>query len=475
MSHVPSTPQTPVTPGLTHALTAFAKGVRWAELDAGTQAAAQRHLTDTLGVMLAGSTQTLTTRAAAGLAAVRPAGGTVPVLGHSRRWDLLDAAYLGAAAGHGLELDDGYRAGSAHPGVVVIPAALAVACERSNRGQAVSGQQLLEAVVAGYEAMTVIARLAHPAMRHRGFHPTATAGVFGAAVAAAHLRQLPLPQWQHAIGLAASSASGLFAFVAGGADVKRLHPGHAAREGVMAVLFAEQGLEGPPSVLEGKDGFLQAFAGLPHNAQACTDATSDWPPSRPWGIADCYLKPWPCCRHLHPAVDALLHLKETHQLQAHEVDRIEVETYSIAAEHAEVGWADFASSQLSFPFVMATALRFGNVTLSHFGDEARQDPQTQALCTRLSVSASAEMDERYRSERPSRITVSARGQRWVCDRTDALGAPSMPMSAAQLERKFIDHLPPNMSPAVAQAWYDAAQSLVTVADVGKLVNQLQTP
>ena len=396
----------------------------------------------------------------------------MPVLGHRRRWDLLDAAYLGAAAGHGLELDDGYRAGSAHPGVVVLPAALAVACERSAHGQPVSGQQLLAAVVAGYEAMTVIARLAHPAMRRRGFHPTATSGVFGAAVAAAHLRQLPLRQWHHALGLAASSASGLFAFVAGGADVKRLHPGHAAREGVLAVLMAEQGLEGPPAVLEGKDGFLQAFAGLNGLQTSPTDPLG-WPPARPWGIADCYLKPWPCCRHLHPAVDALLYLRHAHQLQAHEVEHIAVETYSIAAEHAEVGWVDFASSQLSFPFVMATALRFGNVTLSHFGDDARHDPETQALCTRLSVQASAEMDERYRSERPSRITVRARGQQWVCDRTDALGAPAMPMSTAQLERKFIDHLPQGLSPTVAQAWYEAAQSLVTVTDVGQLVQQLQ--
>lgn len=457
MSHTAAT--TPPVPGLTDALATFTLGVRWEALDAATQAAARRHLTDTVGVMLAGSHQPLTTRAAATLAAVRPAGGTVPVLGHARPWDLLDAAYLGAAAGHGLELDDGYRAGSAHPGVVVVPAALAVACERG-----ASGRQLLEAVVAGYEAMTVITRLAHPAMRRRGFHPTATAGVFGATVAAAHLRGLSQPLLQQALGLAASASAGLFAFVAGGADVKRLHPGHAAREGVMAVLQAEQGLEGPPAVLEGKDGFLQAFAGM-----APGTAHTDWPPARPWGIADCYLKPWPCCRHLHPAIDALLHLRAEHQLQAHEVTGMEVETYGIAAEHAEVGWNEFATSQLSFPFVMATALRFGTVTLAHFGDAARADPSTQALCKRLTVRASAPMDERYRQERPARVTVHARGQQWVCDRRDALGAPSMPMDAAQLERKFIDHLPPSVPLASATQWYRQWQQIDAVADVRALV------
>ncbi len=115
-------------------------------------------------------------------------------------------------------------------------------------------------MVAGYETVTAIGRACHPALRHRGFHPTGAVAVFGAAMATGKLRGLSGRTLANALGIAASSAAGLFAFVNGGADIKRLHAGHAAREGMQAALLAEQGVEGPPGVIEARDGFMQAFA-----------------------------------------------------------------------------------------------------------------------------------------------------------------------------------------------------------------------
>ena len=148
-------------PGATAQIISFITGLDWNELDASVRHAAKRHLLDTVGVMIAGAAGDLANKTETVLARLRPAGG-VPVPGRSRRADMLDSAYLGGAAAHGIELDDGYRQGSAHPGCAVVPAVLAAAYE----GNA-SGQDLLTAVVAGYEVMTAISAAVHPQLRQR--------------------------------------------------------------------------------------------------------------------------------------------------------------------------------------------------------------------------------------------------------------------------------------------------------------------
>ena len=194
--------------------------------------------------MICGAAGDIANRAERMLAAVR-GPGDIPVPGRARRADLLDAAFLGGTAAHGIELDDGYRQGSVHPGCAVVPAVLSAGYARGASGAAV-----IEAIVAGYETSVALARACHPDLRQRGFHPTGACTVFGAAAAVARLHGLAAPAIADALGIAASSAAGLFAFVNGGADIKRLHAGHASREGMQAALLAAQGVQGPPGVIE---------------------------------------------------------------------------------------------------------------------------------------------------------------------------------------------------------------------------------
>src|ERR1019366_2697130 len=107
-------------------------------------------------------------------------------------------------AGHGIELDDGYRQGSVHPGVTVVPAVIALGYKAG-----LSGRAALEATVIGYEVVTAIARACHPDLRQRGFHPTGAVGVFGAAASSARMLGLTAEQTSNALGLAASGAAGL--------------------------------------------------------------------------------------------------------------------------------------------------------------------------------------------------------------------------------------------------------------------------
>jgi 2-methylcitrate dehydratase PrpD len=456
--------------GATAAIVEFVGELRHAALPDEVRHYARRHLLDTVGVMIAGAGGDVATRAEAVLAAARPAG-RIPVPGRARRADLIDAAFLGGTAAHGIELDDGFRQGSVHPGCVVVPAVLALGYDRHADGRA-----LMEAIVAGYEAVIAIGRACHPDLRQRGFHPTAAVGVFGSAAAAGKLRGLSADALANAFGLAASSAAGLFAFVNGGGDIKRLHAGHAAREGLQAALLAEQGVEGPPDVIEARDGFMQAFAfGRADKAHSKSARAIALPPAASFGITDCYIKPYPCCRHIQPAVEALIGLVNDEAIASDEVQRIDVATYRIAAEHAETGWDDFASAQLSFPYLMGLALKFRAVKFEHFSEQTRRDPAFAAIARKLSVTAPADVDRLYPQLRPARVTVTTARGSFTRQADEALGSRIVPLDDAGLTAKFLDLVGPVLGAARAKELGERLWSLDAISDVAALVESMAKP
>jgi 2-methylcitrate dehydratase PrpD len=416
--------------------------------------------------MIAGAGGEVARRAEAMLAAVRPAGN-VTVPGRARRADLLDAAFLGGTAAHGIELDDGYRQGSVHPGCAVVPVVLAL----TQAGAKIDGKALIEAVVAGYETVTAIGAACHPDLRQRGFHPTGAVAVLGAAMAAGKLRRLSARQLADALGIAASSAAGLFAFVNGGADIKRLHAGHASREGLQAALLAEQGIEGPPHVLEARDGFLQAF-GFGRTGHARGIAL---PPAVPFGITDCYIKPYPCCRHIQPAVEALIGLLTEENIATEEVSRVEAATYRIAAEHAQTGWDDFASAQLSFPYLMALALAFRSIKLAHFDEATRRDPALAALAPKIHVTAPPEIDRLYPQLRPARVTVTTTRGNFTRAADEALGSRLVPLDDQGLQAKFLGLVEPILGTPAAAELAKRLWAIEEADDVGLLVETMAKP
>ena len=446
----------PASAGATAMLVKLVSELRFGELSEEVRHYSKRHLMDTIGVMIAGAGGEVATRAEAMLVSVRPPG-SVTVPGRARRADLLDAAFLGGTAAHGIELDDGYRQGSVHPGCAVVPALLAL-----SQMSTTSGTALIAALVAGYETVTAIGRACHPDLRQRGFHPTGAVTVLGAAMAAGKLRGLSAPQLGDALGLAASGAAGLFAFVNGGADIKRLHAGHAAREGLQAALLAEQGIEGPPHVLEARDGFMQAFA-------LGRVRSIELPPAVPFGITDCYIKPYPCCRHIQPAVEALIGLVTDEKIAAEEVQCIDTETYRIAAAHAETGWEDFASAQLSFPYLMALALKFRAIKLEHFGAQQRRDPVLAALAAKVHVTAPPAIDRLYPKLRPARVTLTTARGTFTRQADEALGSRLVPLDDQGLQAKFHTLVEPLLGAAGTADMARGIWAIEDTADVGSLV------
>ena len=232
--------------------------------------------------------------------------------------------------------------------------AAAPSCRRSlgvGYTQKPSGKALIEAIVAGYETVTAIgARLCIPICASAASIRPARSRLFGAAMATGKLRGLPAAQASTTRSASRPRARPACSPSSTAArDIKRLHAGHASREGLQAALLAEQGVEGPPNVIEARDGFMQAFAfGRADKARADRAAAG-----RAVRHHRLLHQAEPCCRHIQPAVEALIGLLNDEKIATDEVEHVEVETYRIAAEHAHTGWDDFASAQLSFPYLMA--------------------------------------------------------------------------------------------------------------------------
>lgn len=455
--------------GPTRQFAEFAAGLRHADLDEIERHAAARHLLDTLGACIAGSTSDVS-RIAQGLVAEIGGGGAVPVPGFGGRYDRPTAAWLAGACAHGLEVDDGYRAGSVHPGAVVVPALIAAAA-----GASTSGERVLAALAVGYEFSTRIAEAMHPASRERGFHNTPVAGVLAAAAAVGSLRGHDAETIERALGIAASSAAGLFAFLEGGGEIKRLHAGFAAREGLMAALLAERGMTGPKGVLEGKDGFFQAYSGV-RPAAALTEGL--WPRSGRAGlnVTRCYVKPYACCRHIHPAIDAVLDVLASEGVEADEVDRVDAATYGIAARHALSGWADMASAQLSYQFCVATAMRHNEVSISRFDAASRADPLTNAWCARIHVALDDECEATYPSLRSARVTVALKdGRRFGRFIDEPSGSARHPLSDERLVAKFRALAVPVIGAERTERAVGAVFALAALDDVDGLIGLVGAP
>jgi 2-methylcitrate dehydratase PrpD len=218
-----------------------------------------------------------------------------------------DRAWLAAFLGNVLEMDDVHRTSLLHPGPVVWASVVA--------GEADSFYEMLDAAVRGYEAMIAVG-MTFDAHHYTYFHPTSTAGLFGAAAGAASLLQCNVGEMANALGLAGSVAGGLWQMRHENVMAKQWHVAHAMNAGGSSAYYARHGLTGPKALLEGPQGLYAA---------TCRDPKPMTFPDQ-WRIFEVSFKPWAACRHAHPAIDCALELRAGGRLIA----PFHVETYADA-------------------------------------------------------------------------------------------------------------------------------------------------
>lgn len=428
-------------------------GFHWDGL--GTRAVrwAKTAIVDTVGVTLAGSGEPAARRlrAVPGVAGV---AGRCLIIGTAAKTSALDAALVNGTAAHVLDYDDGNQVLAGHPSAVMLPALIALAEDRGADGKA-----LITAYAAGLEVAARLGRSVNQEHYEKGWHPTATLGVFGASAACARLIGLEASATTMALGIAASFAAGVKANF--GSMTKSLHCGHAARGGVFAALLAEQGYTADASAMDGPQGFLNVYNGS--GGYRIDPLLAQW--TAPFEIESPAnsIKPFPCCASTHGAAAVALELRARHALAPGDIERIEVLVHRRRIPHTDKPDPGTAlAAKFSMQYVVATALANGRVGLADFEGDAWRDPLVRSLMACVRYLPDLELPEDTPNDYGARIRVLLR-------------------SGASIEHAVLDY--PGPSPAVdfdeAQVWRKfedcAARALPAgqVADLAAALGQFE--
>jgi 2-methylcitrate dehydratase PrpD len=379
---------------------------------------------DFLGVCLLGAT-VHTARPALELSRTVDARGEASVLLHGERTAVPYAAYVNGAFSHACELDDGHIL-AGHPGACIIPVTLAW-CQALGLG----GRDLISATALGYQVMVCSCAPIHQAAIDAGWHSLKVSGVFGAAGATAHLLGLGPDVTTHALAIAGSEASGTMEYDQSGGEVKRLHPGMAARAGTEAAMLARAGLTGPDTIFEGPRGIYRLFG------------TGDWLDPEPFfavehHIMDRILKLYPSTGAVHAPIDALRAIQAEHPFEVRDVGRVLV----TQAEWAVVKGGgvrhpvDLIGAQQSLTYSVALTLVKKSNELALYRDEQLwSDPEIRAATDKIEVQAGALGEED--SPLAGTVTVELNdGQVFVNHQHAPHGFPTNPASAQEVRDKF---------------------------------------
>ena len=421
---------------------------------------------DLLGCLLAGA-DSEPARRVADLVVRQGGRAEATVVGLAGRVPAQSAALANGVAAHALELDDAHRfATGLHPGATVIPAALAVA-----EAEEASGEDLLAAVLVGYDVAGRIGAALNPSHRYRGFHSTGTIGPFGAAAVASRLLRLDARRATAALSLVASQGSGIFEFLADSSAVKLLHAGWAAEKGVQAALLAQAGLAGPPSALEGREGFARAYAQEFSLEEVARGLGSSFEVER------VYFKLHAACGHTFSAIDAALALRaelggfgeaDLGQELAR-VRSIRVSSYRAAAVLANRWPSTEAQARFSIPYCVAAALVLGNAGLEAFGTEARRSPDIRRISEVTEVVEDPAITAAFPARRTALVEmVLGDGRRLEKAVDHPRGTPENPVSESELVEKFHLLAAPRLDPARRRSLIERVRALEKLPSVAGL-------
>ena len=316
------------------------------------------------------------------------------VIGEETRYPAALAALANGTMAHGIDADDsGARPSWAHPGSCIIPAAFAVA-----EAEESSGEDLLTAIVAGYEVGCRFDSAMYPGMRDRGFHATGVSGTIGAVAAVGRLFELGVDEMVNAFGLAGIQAAGLEEWLTSGDMSKRLHAGKAAMNGVMAGLLAREGYTGPASVFEGKYGLMATHADN-YDLNRLTEALGT-----EFKILKCKFKPYACCHELCPPITMALELQKQHGIKIDDIEKIKIGLNHVTAEN-QLKVAETPLHAQNHPAVaVAIALVEGKVFMREFFD-CYTDPQVVMLGKKAEVYTDPEIDSVFPSKIGTRLEI----------------------------------------------------------------------
>lgn len=422
-------------------------------------------LLDLLGAALAGVDTPEAIAAGKAVALLSPGGGPCTLWGTDSTASPAGAALHNGIIAHARELDD--FGGVDHTGAVVVPAILAIA----EAFPTISGRQILEAMIVGYEVGRRVLDSAGGYRPHNhldGFHSTGTCGSFAAAAAAAKALQLNLEQTVWALGLAGSFTGGTWAFSMDGAMSKRYNVGRASETGIVSACLARSGFTGPTHIFEAEwGGFLGTYVRAEPSPGALTCKRQPG-----YGILRSGIKPYAACRDIHSSIDVVLEARYRHRLEPEDIFSIEVRC--IPEMMQMIGKTDFPitriEAQLNLPYSIAVALVAGEAFIGEYEAPLLHDPRVKRLANLVQLKESTDLP--FDSE--PYLTIKTTDGRVIEGHVDyASGAPQNPLFPERIIKKY-ETLAERVLPIVRVAEIrDKVLGLSTLPDVREITSCLR--
>ena len=402
---------------VTKRLAQFVAEMRWDALGPPVVHQVKRALMNFFAVALTGCREGAIETALQSLAtfSARP---QATVIGRGERLDALSVAFLNAASANVLDFCDTHVPTVIHPTAPVAPSLFALGELRP-----ISGRDLILAFVLGTEIECRIGLAISPSHYRRGWHITATCGVFGAAAACGKLLGLEAEPLISALGLAATQAAGLCECL--GTPVKSVHVGNAARNGLWSALLAAEGLAGPAEPLTGGQGYFHALAETPQ-LSVLTDGLGN-----SWEIMKTAFKPYPCGFVVHPVLDCVIDWRRTHADAI--VEKVTViGNPLLAARTDRPNISTSGQSQVSVQHAVAATLVSGKAGIEQFGAACVNDPRVVTLRGKVTV----KRDESFATTAAAVEIATADGKLHKLHQRAARGSDDNPMSDRDLEDKL---------------------------------------
>lgn len=380
---------------------------------------------DTIGVTIAGANTDAGIIAATAMADTTSTGSCT-LIGHDRTAPLPTTCFINGTAAHALDFDDFSYAYPAHPSAVIATVALATA-----EANDLTGRDVLEAYVIGYETYYYFAKVIGDEHYEIGWHATSTIGTFSAAATASYLLGLSSTEAQQALNIAVSHPAGLRCNF--GTMCKPMHVGIAARAGVTAALLASEGFTANPTAITSEHGFFDVYAG--------PDVSLDSRPSLgdTWGIIDVGVgtKKYPSSGPTHSGIAAVAAILADNILEPEEISTI---TVTVAPFARDVLQEDFPSSGLeakfSLPYCLATMIHHGSVGLDSFTQQAITNQSVTSLADRVTVTIDDSLP--YNSHKSIVTIETTAGDRYTKSVDHPPGTKGNPLSSAELREKFTE-------------------------------------
>lgn len=415
----------------TSAIAEFAASLRFDDLPASVVASAQRCVLDTLGCILGGA-QTTPGRVIADVLREHGGRAEATVVPDGDRLSAPSVAMIHATRANALDYDDTLFG---HPGAPVISAVLAAA-----EAMGASGQDCLAAIVVGYDISARAMACRRPRVpRYEAVWDLGTLQAYGVAAAVGRLRGLKAPAIEQALGIVGATAPTPLGRKdrtlqqAGRSMIKSAY-GWTAQAGMLAPELADRGFTGPQAILDGTMGFWE-----PVKATGAPFSSLTGQLGKVYAIEATQFKPYPACRFLHPALDALRSVHERQSLRPDEIAQIEVEGFALLGDayHNIPRPASITDAQFSVPFVLASFVLDGELRPEAFTESRLADPRVAALTSLVTVRVDEEHEARFPERLGTTLTVRLRDGRLLQQRTDVpRGSPERPLTDHELEEKF---------------------------------------